>query len=169
MPRGILRAQRIEQVRREVGQIVRFGGQRLSSTPDRDRAPSDRRPRAGDAAAKSRLALQAFAVARQVHERGIVGQHGQGRRLRPRERCADRDRSSATRRPPGRRRCRRRAHARRTTRGSRPCRRTASMRKRKQRFADLGREIAPLAAARQSRELHGERAAAAHHAARPAG
>ena len=85
MPRGILRAQRLEQVRREIGQVVRLGGQRLAQRQievERVRSPASCRRRSSEVA----LGLQALAIARQMHQRRVVRQHRQRRGLRPRQR-----------------------------------------------------------------------------------
>ena len=161
---GILRAQRIEQVRREVGQVVRFGGQRFAQGQIEIERREVARLRAG-AAAGSRV----WTAAVRGCAPGAPAQGCSAARpaspLRPTRGCADRGRNSATRRLQGRRHCRRTAHAPRTSRGSRPCRRRPRCASASSASPSLLERLALLAAARQSRELHGERAAATHHAA----
>ena len=148
--RGICRAQRLQQMRREIRQIVRLGGQRLGQR----QVQLQRVEIAGGVQPPQQriaLVLQPLAIARQVHQRGIVGQHRERRGLGPRQRLAARVRSSATPRPRARPRCRRRAHAPRTAPAARPCRKRHLEPQRQQRLHGLGAERATARAPRDVR------------------
>ena len=86
VPPGILRAQRVEQMRREIGQVVRRGGQRLGQRQvEVERGQIAGRVQAA-AAAKSRFACSRSRLRVRVHQRRVVRQHRERRGLRPGQR-----------------------------------------------------------------------------------
>ncbi len=161
--RGVLRAKRFEQMRREIGQVARLGRQRFAQCEiEIERAEISRFVQA--AQQEIAFGAQPLPIAREMHQRRIVGQHREGRGFGPRERVR-----ITAEVPPGGGFEADDIAAERRVRGvqredlvlAEGCLDAQG----EHRFSDLVGETALIAAARQAGNLHGDRAAATDHAA----